>query len=99
MTEDKETIHEEKYGLLVWISFLFMTVGAGLQYMKTCDTRNINAICIPSLFTMLMAHTLMFIYAYSNELKSMIGTYSISMGFVMMYLYTIYKIKHGVGAT
>ena len=91
--ENEIQIEQERYGFLVWCSFLIMTSGAILQFRKTCNTQNIDAICIPSLAVMLLAHTLMLIYAYTNNLKSMIGTYAISMGFVATYLAVIFKIK------
>ncbi len=93
MEKDQEEEPDEIYGALVWVAFLFMTTGAILQFMKTCNTRNIDSICIPSLAIMMISHTLMLTYAYNNNLKSMIGTYSISLGFVATYLFVIYKIK------
>ena len=91
--EEKEEQKVEKYGFLVWSSFIFITLGAILQFKKTCNTKNIDSICIPSLAIMLIAHSLMLTYAYNNDLKSMIGTYSISIGFVATYLAVIFKIK------
>ena len=97
MEEEKHEHRTENYSILVWIGFLCMALSAVLQYMKTSNTRSIESICVPSLIMIMIAHILMVIYACNNNLTSMIGTYSISITFLALYIYMIYTIKSKMG--